>query len=210
MRALCEALGFQLQLDGCKHEVITTANIAALKRPCVCFVVLLMLDLKYWGVRMKYICFWTHPLGACKFATLDNLWGWNAGKGDSLWTPGVSILCRLFLQCKTFLLSLPSVGMCKGLLWHSNHLELQVYPSWDSLLWCYPAAHITELFNLNCLSSEVWWTWMTAMLCCPRWRWVSWRWESRGRYYLQLLSMPPHTGVSSLLQSTRSCVPHRW
>ena len=37
------------------------------------------------------------------------------------------------LQCQIFLLSLPKVGMRQGLLWHSNRLELQVYP-WESLL----------------------------------------------------------------------------
>ena len=39
----------------------------------------------------------------------------------------------LSVQCQIFLLSLPSVGMRQGLLWHSNRLELQVYP-WESLL----------------------------------------------------------------------------
>ena len=33
-----EALGFQLQRDGCKHEVMIAANVGALERPCVCFV----------------------------------------------------------------------------------------------------------------------------------------------------------------------------
>ena len=37
-RALREALGFQLQLDGCKHEVMIAANVGAWGKFCVCFV----------------------------------------------------------------------------------------------------------------------------------------------------------------------------
>ena len=38
VRALREALGFQLQLDGCKHEVMVAVNVGTWKRPCACFV----------------------------------------------------------------------------------------------------------------------------------------------------------------------------
>ena len=41
-RALREALGFQLQFDGCKQDVMITANVSTGEMPCVC---LLMLDL---------------------------------------------------------------------------------------------------------------------------------------------------------------------
>ena len=37
-RALCEALGFQLQLDGFKHEVMIAASVGTWERHCVCFV----------------------------------------------------------------------------------------------------------------------------------------------------------------------------
>ena len=37
-RALCEAFGFQLQLDSCKHEVVIAANVGTWERSCVCFV----------------------------------------------------------------------------------------------------------------------------------------------------------------------------
>ena len=38
MRALREALGFQRQLEGCKHEVMIAANVGTWERSCVCFV----------------------------------------------------------------------------------------------------------------------------------------------------------------------------
>ena len=30
--------GFQLQLDGCEHEAMITANVSTWERSCVCFV----------------------------------------------------------------------------------------------------------------------------------------------------------------------------
>ena len=30
--------GFQLQLDGCKHEVMIATDVGTWERPCVCFV----------------------------------------------------------------------------------------------------------------------------------------------------------------------------
>ena len=130
---------FQLQLDGCKHEVMIAANVSTWERFVFAW---LMLDLKHWGVRMKSVWLWTCPLGACKVPVLDNLWGWRVSarvKGwvsGSLRTPGVSILCRLSLQCQVFLPPLPSVCMHQGLLWHSNPLELQVYSEdfWTKIL----------------------------------------------------------------------------
>ena len=74
------------------------------------------------------------------------LWGGECRQGrvgGSLQTLEVSILGHLCLQCQIFLLSLPSVGMRQGLLWHANRLELKEYPSWESLLSCYQSAHRT-------------------------------------------------------------------
>ena len=51
-RALREALYFQLQLDGCKQEVMIAANVGTLEGPCVCFV---DAGLKALGVRIKSI-----------------------------------------------------------------------------------------------------------------------------------------------------------
>ena len=60
-------------------------------------------------------------------------------------TLGVSILCRLSLQCQISLLFPPSVGIRQGLLWLSNRLELQIYPSLE----CYDAIKLfVELFDL--------------------------------------------------------------
>ena len=36
--AVTEALGFQLQLNGCKHEIMITAGVNLWERSCVCFV----------------------------------------------------------------------------------------------------------------------------------------------------------------------------
>ena len=38
MKTLHEALGFQLQTNGFKHEVIITANVGIWEKSCVCFV----------------------------------------------------------------------------------------------------------------------------------------------------------------------------
>ena len=45
-KTLREALGFQLQLDDCKHEVMIAANVDTWERPIA--LALLMLDLKRW------------------------------------------------------------------------------------------------------------------------------------------------------------------
>ena len=37
-KALCEVLGFQLQLNGCKLEVMIAFNVSNWERPCICFV----------------------------------------------------------------------------------------------------------------------------------------------------------------------------
>ena len=161
---------------------------------------LLMQDLKCWGVRIKYVWLWTCPLGAYQVAVLDNFWGWQGWVGGSLRTLEVSILCRLSLQCQIFLPFLPSVGMRQGLLWHCNRLELQVYLSWESLLWCYQAAHRTVLgLTLVCGPERLW--------CCvvssrSGWSWVCWIWEFSWWSYLQLVSilwMSSHAGVSIAL-----------
>ena len=34
-RAVHDALGFQLQLDGCMHDVMTDANVSTWERPCL-------------------------------------------------------------------------------------------------------------------------------------------------------------------------------
>ena len=49
-RALREAFGFQLQLDGCKHEVMIAVNIGTWERPCVGFV---DAGRERWDVSMK-------------------------------------------------------------------------------------------------------------------------------------------------------------
>ena len=36
-RTLREAVGFQLQLDGCKREAMIAANVGTWERSCVCF-----------------------------------------------------------------------------------------------------------------------------------------------------------------------------
>ena len=124
----------------------------------------------------------------------------------------ISIICHLSLECKIFLLSQPNIGTCQGLLFlHSNHLELQVYPSWESLLWCYQAAYRT-VCGLKLVHGPEW-LWCCMVSLRSGWRWVCWRCECSWWYYLQLLSMQcmsPHTSFSSLLRSTRSCVPHPW
>ena len=76
-RTLLEALGFQLQLNGCKQEVMITANVSAPGKDLV--FALLMPDLKRWDVRMKSVWLRTCPLGACQVTTLDNLLGWRVG-----------------------------------------------------------------------------------------------------------------------------------
>ena len=86
--------------------------------------------------------------GCCPRQVVGGEECWQGWAGGSFWTLGVSILCRLPLQCQIFLLSLPSVGMRQGLLWHSHCLELHVYPSWESLLWCYRDA------SRNCSTSS--------------------------------------------------------
>ena len=84
---LREALGFQLLLDGCKHEVMIAANVGTWERPCVCFF---MPDLKRWVVIMKSIWLSTCPSGPCQVAVLDNLWGWRVLARVSWWH-----LCKL-------------------------------------------------------------------------------------------------------------------
>ena len=107
--------------------MILAANVGTWRRPCVCFVdgrleafgcqeeVYLVVNL---SIRGMPGCYPRQLLGVE-----------SVSKGDSLRTLRVSLLCRLFLQCQIFLLSVPNVAMCKGLLWHSNRLELQIYPS---------------------------------------------------------------------------------
>ena len=112
------------------------------------------------------------------------------------------------LQCQIFLLSLPRVGMHQGLLWHSSYLELQVHPSWESLLWSYQAVCTTvwppRLHGLRLVHR-------------PEWRCFCGLAETRmemsllemgvqlilpTRYYQQLLLvqwMPHHAGASNLL-----------
>ena len=72
---------------------------------------------------------------------------WQGWVGDFV-NSRVSSLCRLSFQSQIFLLSPPSVGMCQGLLGHSNHLELQAYPPWECLRWCYRIKLLVELFDL--------------------------------------------------------------
>ena len=48
-------LVFQLQLDGCEHEVMVAANVGPWEISCVSFVD--AGDLKRWGVTMKSVWF---------------------------------------------------------------------------------------------------------------------------------------------------------
>ena len=95
-----------------------------------------MLDLKRWGQDEVYLV-GNLPIRSMSGCCPRQLVGMESvGKGESvaLCELSVSILCCFSLQCQIFLMSLPSVGMRQGLLWHSNRLKLQVYPSWESLL----------------------------------------------------------------------------
>ena len=38
MDSFCEALGSRFQLDGCKHEVMISANVVIWEGYCLCFV----------------------------------------------------------------------------------------------------------------------------------------------------------------------------
>ena len=124
---LREALGSQLQFNGCKHEVIIAANVGPWERSCVCFV---DAGLEALGRQVEVYLVENLPIRSILGCSPRQLIGVKrVGKDGSLRTLGVSILCRLSLQCQNFLLSLPSVGMCQGLLYHSNRHELQAYPS---------------------------------------------------------------------------------
>ena len=177
-----------------------TAFVGTWERSCFCFV---DAGPEAFGARMKSIWLWTCPLGACQVAVLNNFWGWTVLSRmscGSLQTLGVSVKCGLSLQCQIFLLSLPSVSMHLGLLWHPSRLELQVYPSWESLLRCYQAARRTH--------------WPPPLHDCDV---VLSHWDPDGDEFAgeesaadSLPWMSPHTGVSSCLCKTRSCVPHLW
>ena len=136
---------------------------------------LLILELKHWGVRMMSIWLWTCQLGACQDA-------WQGWVGGSLQSLGVSVLCRFFLQCQIFLLSLPSFGMHQGLLWNFNRLELQAYPSWESLnillgSLCYDA--IKLLVELFVLLVFVVWGWCIDLNNC-NFVWSHWDLDGDG------------------------------
>ena len=155
---------------------------------------LLMLDLKRWGVKMKSFWLWTCPLGACQVAVLDNLLGWRALARVSRWlfANSAGLHPLLFVSpMQTFLLSPSSLSTREGLVWHSDRLELQVYPSWESLLWCYQATCRTVRrphFRGLRLVHKPEWLWYFVVSLRSRWRWVCCRWECIWWYYQQLLS----------------------
>ena len=78
---LREALGFQLQLDGCKHEVITAENVGTWERSCACF---LDAGLEALGCQDEVYLVVNLPIRACQVAVPDNLLGVNSvGKGET-------------------------------------------------------------------------------------------------------------------------------
>ena len=111
------------------------AKVSTWKRPCVCFVdaglemlgcqdeVCLVVNLPFRGIP-----------GCCprELVRVESV-----GKGESialceLSESPFSVVClshakSSYCPCLVF-------GMCRGLLWHSNCLELQVCQSWESLL----------------------------------------------------------------------------
>ena len=110
------------------------ANVGTWERPCVCFV---DAGLEVLGSQDKVYLVVNLPIRGIPGCCPRQLVGLeNVGKGElvALCELSVSILCHLSFQCQTFQLSIPSVGMRQGLLWHSNHLELQVHPSRESVL----------------------------------------------------------------------------
>ena len=54
-RALHEAVGVQLQVNGCKHEVVIAADVSIWERFFFFFFALLILDFKRWYVGMKHL-----------------------------------------------------------------------------------------------------------------------------------------------------------
>ena len=111
-RAFHDALGFQFQLDNCRHKVMIAANVSTWERPCVCFV---DAGLEALGCQNEVYLVVNLPIrgmpGCCprQLVAVEECWqGWVCG---SLRTLGVSILRCLSLQCQIFLLSLSSVGM---------------------------------------------------------------------------------------------------
>ena len=118
---LREALGFQLLLDGCKHEVMIAANVGTWERPCVWF---LMPDLKRWVVIMKSIWLSTCPIRAMPGCCPRQLVGVESvGKGESVAVCkhqefSFPVVCLSSSESSYFLRS--SVGMRPGILRHSN------------------------------------------------------------------------------------------
>ena len=178
---------------------------------------LLMLDLKRWRVSMKSIWLGTCPLGVCQVAFLDISWGWRVLAGVSRWLIANSRSLNP-LSFVSPLLNLPTVtAQCwyaSGLLWHSSRLELHIYNSWESLLWRYQAAYRTvrlhRLRKLRLVHRPE--TVMFGLAEIP----MGMSLLEMG-VQLVILSktsfctrVPPHAGVSSLLLSTKSCVPHPW
>ena len=105
--------GAGLQVLGCKDEVYLVVNLPIRRIPGCCPRQLVGLE--------------------------------KVGEGESvalceLSESPSSVVC--FSNAK-FSYVLLSVGMRQGLLWHSNRLELQIYPSWESLLCCHQAADRT-------------------------------------------------------------------
>ena len=109
------------------------ANVGTGERPCVCFV---DAGLEVLGSQDKVYLVVNLPIRDIPGCCLRQLVGVaSVGKGERwLFANFRSLHPLSFVSpMPIFLLSLPSVGMRQGLLWHSNRLELQVCPSWESL-----------------------------------------------------------------------------
>ena len=93
-RALREALGSQLQLDGCKHEVMVAANVGTWER-CVCFV---DAGLDASGCQDEVYLVVNLPIRGMPGCCTGQLMGWRV---VALCELKVSILCRLSLQARS-------------------------------------------------------------------------------------------------------------
>ena len=110
------------------------ANVGTWERPCVCFV---DAETEALGYKDEVYLVVNLPIRGMPGCRSRELVGFSVGKGESvalceLWESSSSVVC--LSKSKIFKLSLPSVGIRQGLLWHSNRLELRVYPFGESLL----------------------------------------------------------------------------
>ena len=97
MRTLHEALGFQLQLDACKHEVMIAASVGTWKGSCFCFVDVGLEALRCWDEAYLVVKLLARVMpGGCS-RQLVGMKRWQGQVCDSLQTLGLCILCCLSL-----------------------------------------------------------------------------------------------------------------